>query len=316
MGSAKQSVSSNTKQADRFVKVLVAAAGDVDEDRLVAGAFGGELHGVGDGVGGLEGGEDALGFGHGGEGLERVGVGAGGVGRALGVVPVGVLGADAGVVEAGRAGVDAHGLAVVVLEDVGAGAVQDAGRAEGERGGVVAEVDRSSAGLDAVELNAIIGEEGEEDPRGVGPAADAGDDVVGELSELGEELGAGLGADDRLEVADDHGEGVRPDDGSDDVVRVVGGLHPVAHGGVGGVLERARAGLDGDDLGPHELHPLDVGALASHVLGAHEDLALEAQPGAGGGGGDAVLPRAGLGDDAGLAHADREQPWPSELLIL
>jgi hypothetical protein len=43
--------------------------------------------------------------------------------------------------------------------------------------------------------------------------------------------------------------------------------------------------------------------LARHVHFAHEHLALEAELGRGGGGGEAVLPRPRLGYDADLAHA-------------
>jgi hypothetical protein len=55
--------------------------------------------------------------------------------------------------------------------------------------------------------------------------------------------------------------------------------------------------------GAEELHALDVGRLAPHVLGAHEDLAREGEPRAGDRGRDAVLAGAGLRDDAPLAHA-------------
>lgn len=76
-------------------------------------------HGLGDGVAGFDGGEDAFGFGEGLEGVECGGVADLGVLDAAGVVPVAVFGADAGVVEAGGDGVDGGGLAVGVLEDVG-----------------------------------------------------------------------------------------------------------------------------------------------------------------------------------------------------
>ena len=51
----------------------------------------------------------------------------------------------------------------------------------------------------------------------------------------------------------------------------------------------------------------DVERLALHVLGAHVDVALEAEQRARRRRRDAVLPGAGLGDDAPLAHADGEQ---------
>jgi hypothetical protein len=116
-----------------------------------------------------------------------------------------------------------------------------------------------------------------------------------------------LAADDALEVADDHREGVRADDGAEDVVGVLAGGHPVAHGFVGGILERARAGIDLDDAGAEHAHADDVQALAPGIFRAHVDIALEAEVRSGGGAGDAVLASAGLGDDALLAHASREQ---------
>ena len=51
----------------------------------------------------------------------------------------------------------------------------------------------------------------------------------------------------------------------------------------------------------------DVERLALHVLGAHVDVALEAEQRAGRRRRDAVLAGAGLGDDAPLAHARGEQ---------
>src|SRR6202022_2084219 len=44
-----------------------------------------------------------------------------------------------------------------------------------------------------------------------------------------------------------------------------------------------------------------------HVFGAHVNGALEAEMRGNGGGGDAVLTRAGFSDDAGLAHFHREK---------
>ena len=67
-------------------------------------------------------------------------------------------------------------------------------------------------------------------------------------------------------------------------------------------LRVAAAGRDRDDLGAEQPHPGDVERLPAGVLLAHVDDALEAEQRRGGGGGDAVLAGAGLGDDPGLAH--------------
>ena len=82
---------------------------------------------------------------------------------------------------------------------------------------------------------------------------------------------------------------------------------PVADRRRYGLLERARAGVDRRHGRAEQPHPLHVGLLAAHVLGAHVDDALEPEQRARGGGRDAVLAGAGLGDDPLLAHALGEQ---------
>ena len=143
--------------------------------------------------------------------------------------------------------------------------------------------------------------------RRVGAAADAGDDFVGEPAELVEALLPGFAADDRLKIADHHGKRMRADDRTDDVVRVLDRSHPVAHGFVDGVAQRPRAAGDRANLGPHRPHDEDVQPLPADVFFAHVDDARQPEMGAGGGGGDAMLPGPGLGDDARLSHPLREQ---------
>ncbi len=146
-----------------------------------------------------------------------------------------------------------------------------------------------------------------EQADGVGAAADAGDGVVRQAAFALQHLGPGFAADDGLEVAHHGREGVRAHDAADEVVggRDVG--DPVAHGLVDRVLEGAGAGGDAAHLGAEQAHAEDVGRLPRHVDLAHVDDALEAEVGADRGGGDAVLAGAGLGDDARLAEALREQ---------
>ena len=103
------------------------------------------------------------------------------------------------------------------------------------------------------------------------------------------------------------GKGCGPIDRAEAVVRRLDRAHPVAHRLVDRVAERPRAAGDRADLGAQQLHAEDVGPLAADVLLAHVDDALQAEAGTGGGGGHAVLAGAGLGDDAVLAHPQREQ---------
>src|SRR5215203_1404013 len=146
-----------------------------------------------------------------------------------------------------------------------------------------------------------------EGPYRVGACADAGDDGVGVAAETLAALGLYLRPNNGLEVAYDPGVGRGTDDAPYDVVGILDVRHPVPYGLVDGVLEGARTAEDGHNFGPEELHPHDVEPLAVGIFFAHVDDALLAVEGGDGGRGDAVLARAGLGDDALLAHPVGEE---------
>jgi hypothetical protein len=190
---------------------------------------------------------------------------------------------------------------------VGAVAVQHAGAAAGQRGGVLVGGDAMAGRLDADQAHALVGQERMEQADGVGTAADAGDHRVGKTSFDLEDLLAGFGPDHRLEVADHHRIGVRAGGGADQVIGVVHVGDPIAHRLVHGVLQGAGARGHGADFRPQQVHAEDVGLLTLDVGGAHIDDARQAEAGADGGGGHAVLAGAGLGDDPGLAHAHGQQ---------
>ena len=91
---------------------------------------------------------------------------------------------------------------------------------------------------------------------------------------------------------------------ADAVEGVVDIRDPVAQRLVHRVLQRARRRrCTGMHLGAEQLHAEHVGLLPLDVGRAHEDDAGQAEARADGGGGDAMLAGAGLGDDARLAHA-------------
>ncbi len=100
---------------------------------------------------------------------------------------------------------------------------------------------------------------------------------------------------------------VRARDGAEQVVRVLDVGDPVAQGFVDGVLQDLVAKGHLDHFGAEHTHAGHVEGLTAGVDLAHVDAALEAEHGAHGGGGHAVLAGAGLGDHAGLAHALDEQ---------
>ena len=242
------------------------------------------------------------------EGIERLLVGDGEVAGAALIAQPRVLGPRAGVVQSGGDRVGLEDLAVLVLHDRRVGAVEDPGRAgDGERRAVTAGLDPLPRRLDADQTHRLVGDERDEHADRVRTAPDARDHAVGQAPGGLEDLGAGLVADDALQIAHHRGVGRRAHARADDVV---GGLDvgdPVADGGRDGLLEGAGSVLDRLHARAEQTHALHVGLLAAHVLRAHVDDALEIEQRAGGGGGDPVLAGAGLGDDPPLAHPRGQQ---------
>ena len=111
----------------------------------------------------------------------------------------------------------------------------------------------------------------------------------------------------RLEIAHHRRVGVRPRHRADHVERVVDMRDPVAQRVVHRVLQGRGAGMHRHDLGAEQAHAEHVRLLPLDIGGAHVDDAGQVEQRAGGRGRDAVLPGAGLGDDAALAHAARQQ---------
>src|SRR5215472_7735828 len=71
-----------------------------------------------------------------------------------------------------------------------------------------------------------------------------------------------------------------------------------------------------DDFGTQQFHAEDVGLLTLDVGGAHINDARQVEEGTGGSGRHPMLTGAGLGDDAALAHAPREQDLAKAIVYL
>ena len=198
-------------------------------------------------------------------------------------------------------------LAVVVLQKVCAVAVQHAGASALQAGGVGIALQPQPCGLDADQAHTLIADEGVEQTNGIRAPADGRHAGVRQTAGAGQHLFPGLAPDDALEVADHGRIGVRPRRRADDVEGVADVRDPVAHGLVHGLFQRRATVGDGPHLGPQQLHAEHIGGLTLDVGGAHIDDAGQAEAGADGGGRHPVLAGAGLGDDAGLAHAAGQQ---------
>jgi hypothetical protein len=127
---------------------------------------------------------------------------------------------------------------------------------------------------------------------------------------------ASFEADHRLEIADHRGIGMRAKNGTQQIMRGANVGNPVAHGFVDGVLKRAAASIDADNLRPQKAHSRNVERLPRHVLGTHVHDAFKTEMRRDGGGGNAVLPCSGFRDDARLPHFQREQTLTNRVVDL
>ena len=255
----------------------------------------------------LQGGDDPFEPRHPLERLQRPVVRHPGVLRAPQVAQPRVLGADGRIVQAGGDRVGRLDVAVPVLEDDAARALQHADRAGGEPRRVAARGDGLAARLDPDQPHAGIVDEPVEDARRVAAAAHAGDDRGRQPAGLLQDLTPRLLPDDRLELPHHQRVGMRTENRPQQIAGVADVGHPVAHRLVDGVLQGPAAGVDAGDLRAEQPHPDHVEGLARHVLGAHVDLAGEPEEGAGGGRGHPVLSRAGLRHHPALAHPHGQQ---------
>ena len=139
-------------------------------------------------------------------------------------------------------------------------------------------VDRpSAAGFDADEFDIFIIDKAGKDSDGVGAAADAGDDHIGQSANLFEALLPGFGTDAGLKMFYDCRIRMRAGRCSEKIKCVGNICRPVAKGIVDGVFECAGSAVDGDNLRAAKFHFVDVDALAFDVGNAHKDFCFHSE---------------------------------------
>src|SRR6266403_3191220 len=207
-------------------------------------------------------------------------------------------------------------LAIAVLQDVGVCALQDAGtracvallRAQARS--VFTKFTPATASFNADHFYIGIAQKSVEKPNGVRAATNTREQMRWQTLFRGENLFAGLAANDGLKITHHSGIRMRAEHGPEQIMR---GAHigdPVSHGFVDGVFQSAAAGINGDDLRAEQTHPCDIERLPRHVFRAHVDDAFEPEMRSDSGGSHAMLASAGFRDDARLADLQREQSLP------
>ena len=192
--------------------------------------------------------------------------------------------------------------------------MQHSGPAGGQGSRMAAAVQSIAAGLDAQQPYRCIADKVVKSADSVAAAAHASHHIIGQAALGGQDLRPGFPADDRLKVPHQHRVGMRPHGAANQVMGSFDISNPIPDGFVDGVFQGAGAGGHRHHFGGQQTHPKDIGGLTADVLGPHIDQALQAQHRANGGGGDPVLPGAGFGDNARLAHIFRQQRLPQGIV--
>ena len=198
-------------------------------------------------------------------------------------------------------------LAVVVGQEPGLGALEDAELAALETGCVALRDDPVAPCLDADHADMFVTEKRMEQPDGIRSPADAGDKQVRKPAFALKDLLPSLHPDHAVKIADNHRERVGTQRGADDVMGVFHAGHPVAHRFVDGFLEGCLPGRHGADFRAHQAHPRDVERLPLHIDLAHVNDALHPEAGADRCRRDTVLAGSRFRDDAGFPEPLRQQ---------
>ncbi|EGE58214.1 hypothetical protein RHECNPAF_334005 [Rhizobium etli CNPAF512] len=287
--------------------VLVATAGEVHQDDLVLAHRRRTLDHLGNRMRGLERRDDAFEAGQGLEGLKRFVVHDRHIIDPADIAEPRMFRTDARIIETGRNRMAFLDLAITILKQIGAVAVQDARRTSGDRRAMFVALQALAAGFDANDLHRGIVEEGVEDADRIRAAADGSDNEIRQTAFGRQHLLFRLRADHRLEIADHLRIGMRAGRRADEIIGVLDIGDPVAQRLVHGVLQRATACRHRFDFRSKQLHAENVRRLTLDVGCAHVDDAGKSEAGGNSGRSDAVLAGASFRNDARLAHALGEQ---------
>ncbi len=109
---------------------------------------------------------------------------------------------------------------------------------------------------------------------------------------------------------------MRPHDGPQHIQAVFHSIGPFPHTGVHSIFQGPGAAGDRMHPGAQQFHAVHVQRLTDSVFLSHINLTFHVQQGGGGGSGHAVLPCAGLGNEAGLSHLFSQQGLAQHIVDL
>eukprot|EP00123_Amoebidium_parasiticum_P018125 comp24111_c0_seq1/m.43620 comp24111_c0_seq1/g.43620 ORF comp24111_c0_seq1/g.43620 comp24111_c0_seq1/m.43620 type:complete len:376 (+) comp24111_c0_seq1:537-1664(+) len=254
-------------------------------------------------MGALKRGDDTLNAGELEECIDSIVIGHSLVVGSADVFQVRVLWANARVAKTGGHAVGEEGLALVVLQHVALKPVDDPGLAQGEGGGVLSVLLKSTAsGFNAVAVHFRVVQERGEQTNGVAATTHTCHEVIRCLPEHLIELHLCLLTHNRLEVTHHHGVGVGADNTADGKELVGWVLGIGLEGNVHSLLQASTAVGCCHDVGAQNAHADHVGLLLGNVGLSHVDVTLQTEEGCGRGQSYTVLTSTSLGHNLLLAH--------------
>ena len=208
---------------------------------------------------------------------------------------------------------DLH-ISVLVLQEVGAHAVEDARLSHRKCTGMFSGFYAASGSFHADEFHLFLINEFGKHADGVGAAAHAGDHTVRQPSFFFEYLLFCLHADDALELFDHLRVRVRSHGGTDDIKSILRIFCPGTDRLVSGILEGAASGLHTFHLRAEHFHAEYIERLSCHIFLSHVHRTFHPEKCGSGGGRHAVLTGSGLRNDFLLSHALCQKDLPDHVV--
>mmetsp|Transcript_27017 Transcript_27017/g.27387 ORF Transcript_27017/g.27387 Transcript_27017/m.27387 type:complete len:259 (-) Transcript_27017:858-1634(-) len=166
-----------------------------------------------------------------------------------------VLRSNSRVIEPRRDGMGVEGLSGRFLDHVGESSLENSGGTLGEGGAMLlVHFNPVPGGFHTVQLHALIVDKGMERADRIRTSAYTRHHGIGEFASLLLHLNFNLLPHDTLEISHYRGERVGSHRTPNQVVRIPDVGHPIPHGFINRILQRALPILDRDNLGSQRIH--------------------------------------------------------------
>ncbi len=290
------------------IDVFVAASGQVRNDDGFRRKDAFLLTQPGKGMGAFESRQDAFSLREQEKGIENLFIFDTDVLGTACFLEVGVFRPDARVIQAGGDAFCIADLAVLVLKQIGASAVQNTDSAPAEGGTVLGGLESFAAAFHADQSDLRIVEKSRKDADGVGAAPHAGRYDVRQPAGLFKALSASFLPNGGLKVPHNRRIRMRTAGRSKQVEGVFDVGCPVSERFIDGIFEGSGSPFDGNDFRTEKPHFADVYVLTGHIGKTHKDFGFHSQKSPDDSRRQTVLAGTGFRTQFAFAHIAGQKP--------